>query len=366
MRDAEPDANDGVNHAYVNWPQNQDLKSVRLQVGVMELPQVPGLQVPQIWTQHEMALEVLGLCSDAVTNVQWYLCTYRFLASGHIWLKRACAVNLEDLHAKANAERALRKVKRSLQPRRVAPLPAERDRELRARFSTAKVVPLPARPPRAGPEAASRVSDHHESVVQGEGAGSTQDPLLPLRSFPSIEADPFSDAGFSLAEAADDENTDDDDDDVLLVQETWRDAQDAYEQRQSVHAREDASQPRVHAVHPNRPARQARAEHWGCAPWTIARIYRNVGERQEHVGWGATCGCHSDSPQQQHLVCKKALFASASISLEAARCLVKAWLLHGLSISRHAPGGRTQHVAVNARNLRYESDAAARNARAPL
>ena len=350
--------------------EEAEIKSLRLTVAQMQLPNVEST-VPRVWTQHECAVELLQLSDQDANMLRWFVCSYRWLPSGEIWLQRGTPVDLLQLHTNARKERALKKLKRSLlRPAATRRAPHDSAQHLRAQASgvgASKVVKLPSPRPGTSVEACTQAEQEPASSLASTA------PPLPFQASASVDGERVAEFGRAFQELAEEdtseEHSDSEDDDVLLVQETWRDAQNAYEQRQTVQARE-AAQPRVLCASKN--PRTARSQHWGCPPWSVAKIYRNIGERQQHVGWGATCGCHSDhqDARSQQLICKKALFASATVSLDDARCLVKAWLLRGLTISRHAPAGRTEHVAVNARSLTYESeaalDAAAMAARAPV
>ena len=64
-----------------------------------------------------------------------------------------------------------------------------------------------------------------------------------------------------------------------------------------------------------------------------------------HIGWGATCGMHSDVGG--HLTCKKQITMGkgpSALSSDTCMRLMKQWLTEGHKIAVDDPEGRRRHV----------------------
>lgn len=62
----------------------------------------------------------------------------------------------------------------------------------------------------------------------------------------------------------------------------------------------------------------------------------------EHVGWGGTCGLHTDAASS--LECKRQLRFCGESS-DDTRCRIKTWLLAGFDIDPNAHNARSHHVS---------------------
>ena len=82
--------------------------------------------------------------------------------------------------------------------------------------------------------------------------------------------------------------------------------------------------------------RQERKEPWG--PYELASVWKGGVQ----IGWGGACACHSNT-WQPDIACKKQLTFAANTS-DDTRCLVKQWLLLGITIPRDAWNGQYRHV----------------------
>ena len=82
-------------------------------------------------------------------------------------------------------------------------------------------------------------------------------------------------------------------------------------------------------------------------PFSIAGIYRN----KIHIGWGALCGLHVNSPEDK-CTCKKTIAVGTGAGrLSDEECIVrlKRWLLAGLLIPKSAKDARKKHLGIDAR-----------------
>ena len=93
--------------------------------------------------------------------------------------------------------------------------------------------------------------------------------------------------------------------------------------------------------------RGARAQDWGC--FQIAQIFRS----NIQIGWGATCGRHSDAEDRASTRCKKQLAYGHAHPLSDPECILalKNWLAAGFLIEADDAEGRSKHLARDPRSL---------------
>jgi hypothetical protein len=96
-----------------------------------------------------------------------------------------------------------------------------------------------------------------------------------------------------------------------------------------------------------RGPRKNRSVPWG--PFHIAEVWNTVGDKM--IGWGATCGQHSNHGDVDQ-VCKKMItFGESDFTSDDLRVRMKRWLVFGLGMDNTAGDARHQHVKENARKL---------------
>ena len=87
-----------------------------------------------------------------------------------------------------------------------------------------------------------------------------------------------------------------------------------------------------------------RGYQWG--PWQLAEVHTGG----KHVGWGATCGMHSNVGLT--VECKKSIRMGPGLDSAECELRMKMWLLQGLFIDMESPTGQTDHDrGVNARTM---------------
>ncbi len=91
--------------------------------------------------------------------------------------------------------------------------------------------------------------------------------------------------------------------------------------------------------------RGSRDYQWG--PWKVAQLVEWKDDVEVHIGWGATCACHSDGPAD-HTRCQKTL-RFCGVSSDECEGRIREWLLAGdaMAMDQHEPGGRTAHKHVD-------------------
>ena len=89
--------------------------------------------------------------------------------------------------------------------------------------------------------------------------------------------------------------------------------------------------------------------------WSVARIWCN--KTQAFTGWGATCKLHSNGDDKPGIICKKQLpyGKKQPISDAEAHQLVLAWLIAGTYVDRDSATGRSEHLAIQPRDLPLEA-----------